>query len=144
MGEEKILVALVVAFASLAVAVVNFLANRSNQGKLERLRAKLEEQQAERDALRDYEYEARKQLYHKTGPLLFQLIESSEGGSGRSRGFLSLTTGFRPTIACSLPWPLCGLFSVVSRLWIFRSIGTYTCSTCSVSGYTERLATILS
>jgi hypothetical protein len=45
---------------------------------LELLRGRLREVEAERDARRDYEYEARKRLYSEIQPLLFQLKELSE------------------------------------------------------------------
>jgi hypothetical protein len=45
---------------------------------LELLRGRLREVEAERDARRDYEYEARKRLYSEIQPLLFQLQELSE------------------------------------------------------------------
>ena len=49
-----------------------------NQQELESLRAKLTEQGKERDARRDYEYDAHKRLYAECEPLLFQLAEFSE------------------------------------------------------------------
>lgn len=45
---------------------------------LEQLKAALGEVSAERNARRDYEYDARKKLYAEYEPLLFQLIEQSE------------------------------------------------------------------
>lgn len=47
--------------------------------ELERLKSQLGELSAERNARRDYEYEARKKLYEVYEPLLFQLVEQSEG-----------------------------------------------------------------
>jgi hypothetical protein len=49
-----------------------------NTKDVERIRVQLAEGKAERDARRDYEYEARKRLYQEYEPLLFQLIELSE------------------------------------------------------------------
>lgn len=49
-----------------------------SQTNLENLKSELAKQQAEQDAQRDYEYEARKRLYQECEPLLFQLIEASE------------------------------------------------------------------
>ena len=49
-----------------------------NQVDLERLRAQLSEQGKERDARRDYEYDAHKRLYEQCEPLLFQLAELAE------------------------------------------------------------------
>ncbi len=45
---------------------------------IERLKMGLGDVSAERNARRDYEYEARKKLYSEYEPLLFQLIEQSE------------------------------------------------------------------
>lgn len=52
--------------------------NAQNQASLAHLTATLSEMKAEKDARRDYEYEARKRLYEKCEPLLFQLNESAE------------------------------------------------------------------
>lgn len=49
-----------------------------HERSLEELRSELGEVSAERNARRDYEYEARKKLYENYEPLLFQLIEHSE------------------------------------------------------------------
>src|SRR5262249_28588645 len=83
--DVKILVALISAVASLIVALITYFATRSNQRDVEELKAKLSETKAERDALRDYEYEARKRLYHECGPLMFQLLEQAEGAINRVR-----------------------------------------------------------
>ena len=48
------------------------------ESDLVKLRSELAETSAERDARRDYEYDARKKLYAEYEPLLFQLIEQSE------------------------------------------------------------------
>jgi hypothetical protein len=45
---------------------------------LEQLKSELGEASSERNARRDYEYDARKKLYAEYEPLLFQLIEQSE------------------------------------------------------------------
>jgi hypothetical protein len=49
-----------------------------NQEEIELLRARLGEQEKERNARRDYEYDARKRLYAECEPLLFQLAELAE------------------------------------------------------------------
>ena len=51
-----------------------------NLEQLELLRAKLGEQGRERDARRDYEYEAQNRLYTQCEPLLFQLADLAEHG----------------------------------------------------------------
>jgi hypothetical protein len=49
-----------------------------NQQELEFLRVRLGEQGKDRDARRDYQYEAHKRLYTECEPLLFQLAELAE------------------------------------------------------------------
>lgn len=56
---------------------------QKHQHELETLKATLQEQNADKDARRDYEYEARKRLYRQCEPLLFQLVELSENGLNR-------------------------------------------------------------
>jgi hypothetical protein len=90
--ELQIVVALIAAAASLVVAGVTYIGQRRTsreqaelgkqnselQGKLESLKSDLADRSAERNARRDYEYEARKNLYKVGEPLLFQLAERSE------------------------------------------------------------------
>jgi hypothetical protein len=67
---EYLIPGLIAAFASIAAAIIA----ASNQSKLK----KLEEAKAEQDARRDYEYEARKRIYHELEPLIFLHIEDSD------------------------------------------------------------------
>lgn len=80
-----IVTTVIAAATSLIVALVGMVAGVRSQrrasetaGQLEELRTTLAEERAERDARRDYEYEARKHLYQVCGPLIFQLTERSE------------------------------------------------------------------
>src|SRR5215212_1067166 len=87
--------AIVAAIASVAAAI--FAA--TNQTKLK----KLEEWKAERDARREYEYEARKRLYRELEPVLFLLNEHSEDAY---RHILQLATLARDgTLATNLTSP---------------------------------------
>ncbi|MGE5265050.1 MAG: hypothetical protein ACM3S0_16845, partial [Acidobacteriota bacterium] len=68
----QVVTALIAAFASLTVAVItqivairNQRALAQNQQLLAQLQSDLAEKKAERDARRDYEYEARKRLYEE-------------------------------------------------------------------------------
>lgn len=79
----EVVTALIAAVASLVVAIIGFIGGRKNERDLEELRAKLTESQSERDARRDYEYEARKRLYHEFEPLLFQFVELAESAQRR-------------------------------------------------------------
>jgi hypothetical protein len=100
--EKEVLGALVAAAASIVVAVFSavvslFSARRAAQvgGDVERLKHKLGTQAAERDARRDYEYDARKRLYSEVEPLLFQLYESLEEAHHRVRSLARTARGGR-------------------------------------------------
>jgi hypothetical protein len=84
--EIKFWTAVVAAIASLVVATITHLSSRSNQKAIEELRHRYAEDTAERDARRDYQYEARKRLYHECGPIVFQLAELSEAAYHRITG----------------------------------------------------------
>jgi hypothetical protein len=86
MMDATVLVALITAAVSLALAIFSSWASLRSQRSLETLKSDLAKKQAEQDARRDYEYEARKRLYHECEPLLFQLIESSEAALNHIRG----------------------------------------------------------
>jgi hypothetical protein len=80
---------IVTAAVSLALAIYTILATRRNERDLERLKSELAEKQADRDARRDYEYEARKRLYTEFEPLFFQFIEAARAARNRIRGLAS-------------------------------------------------------
>jgi len=95
--DAAVLVALIASVSSVVVAVLGALLARGAQRRLQRtqaehattlagLQAVLAERSAERNARRDYEYEARKRLYEAAEPLLFQLAERSEDLQGRIVG----------------------------------------------------------
>lgn len=71
---QYIVPATVAAVASVTAAIVAAW----NQSKLK----KLEEVTAEQNARRDYEYEARKRLYHDLEPLVFLHVEDSDNAYG--------------------------------------------------------------
>jgi hypothetical protein len=110
--DIKLWIAYIAAAASVLSVLINVLQARSNDRKrrehesrmavqkeqhdkiIERLRselaaqskqieARLSDQNAERNARRDYEYEARKRLYAEVEPVLFQLVELSEAALHR-------------------------------------------------------------
>lgn len=76
--DAPVIAALTTGIVSLIVAVITFLSTRANQRDVETLKAKLAERKSERDARRDYEYEARKRLYQEYEPLFFHFTESAE------------------------------------------------------------------
>ena len=69
MTNPTILAAIISAAVSVLLTFLNAWIFMRNQ----RIVKKLEAEQAEQNARRDYEYEARKRLYHECEPLLFQL-----------------------------------------------------------------------
>lgn len=82
MASAEIVVPYVTAVAAVGVATVNYLAKRDTDRRL----AELTERQDETRAQREYEYEARRRLYEKFHPLLFQLVEMSESAYWRIVG----------------------------------------------------------
>jgi hypothetical protein len=88
----QVAIALITAATSLVVAGISYIGQRRTgreqaelarknsgfQKDLELLRSELADQASERDARRDYEYDARKHLYEVGEPLLFQLAERCE------------------------------------------------------------------
>jgi len=82
----SVLAALVAFVNSLVTRQTSLATQRGlerHQRELETLKATLQEQKADKDARRDYEYEARKRLYRQCEPLLFQLVELAENGLSR-------------------------------------------------------------
>jgi len=84
-AEVKYIVAIIAAVAAILVAIisavvsiVSLVFSRMNQGALQRQQAELAQQGKERDARRDYQYDAHKRLYSECEPLLFQLAELAE------------------------------------------------------------------
>jgi hypothetical protein len=59
---------------------------RKTQSALQESQAILTEEQSEKQSRLDYEYEARKRLYHDCEPLVFELLEFSEHAGDRIRG----------------------------------------------------------
>ena len=77
------IVALINSFITRQTSRANQRDLEKHQRDLEALKAQLAEQKSEKDARRDYEYEARKRLYQQYEPLLFQLVELAENGLNR-------------------------------------------------------------
>jgi len=71
---------------ALITAVLAQRIKRRNDEQLERLKAELTEAKAERDAARDYRYDAKKRLYTDLQPLLFQLSALCESAYLHTRG----------------------------------------------------------
>jgi len=58
---------------------------RKTQSELQRSQAALTEEHSKKQSRLDYEYEARKRLYHECEPLIFELLEFSEIAGNRIR-----------------------------------------------------------
>jgi hypothetical protein len=69
---------LIAGIFSLVLAFWSVRLSRATQREIETLKAQLVDESAEKKALRDYQYDARKRLYQECEPLLFQLTEQSE------------------------------------------------------------------
>lgn len=103
--NASVLAALITAGASLVVSVIGLIAARgthrrtleqqakqlSYQKQLKHLEDELAQKKSDRDARRDYEYEARKRLYQECSPLLFQLSEQVSSALGRIQGIAQST-----------------------------------------------------
>jgi hypothetical protein len=83
--DEKILAAVIALAGSVTVALITVLgvrytarATRKTQESIEILRSEKQDAKADRDALRDYAYEARRRLYKDCEPAIFRLIEEGE------------------------------------------------------------------
>jgi hypothetical protein len=67
-------------------SIANHTELQRYQKDLKRLQADLDEKSKERDARRDYEYEALKRLYFECSPLLFVLTEQANAAFDRIQG----------------------------------------------------------
>jgi len=83
---ETIIISLLGTATSIAVAIYSAMVSNRNSKKLELLKNNLEQEKADKNAKRDYEYEAKKRLYQAYEPLFFQLSELSEIALSRLEG----------------------------------------------------------
>ncbi|KON33012.1 MAG: hypothetical protein AC479_05970 [miscellaneous Crenarchaeota group-6 archaeon AD8-1] len=121
----EIVLSVIAIIGSVIVALITHFSTKKNQESITLLNSKLEEKKAEKDARRDYLYDARKRLYEECEPLFFLLNEMSEraihrvyslartarkGNLGKSSGWLS-SRGyyFKST-----------LYNMISPLTIFK------------------------
>lgn len=86
------LAALIAAGASLLVAVFSTRTSLRTQKNLAHLNNQFQEEHAERNARRDYEYEAKKRLYSECEPILFEAMELADNFRRR---VISLARGSR-------------------------------------------------
>jgi hypothetical protein len=89
-ASTAVVTSIIAAAASLCGALITAVLaqriKRRNDEQLERLKAELSEAKAERDAARDYRYDAIKRLYTDLQPLLFQLSSLCESAYLHTRG----------------------------------------------------------
>jgi hypothetical protein len=71
-------IALLAATTSLLVALISAVLAWRTQRRVAELTHRLQEQRAERDARRDYEYDAKKRLYAECEPVIFEAMELAE------------------------------------------------------------------
>jgi hypothetical protein len=88
-ASTEVVVASIAAVASVSAAVVTAVLGGRLRGsidaKLKEKQAELDEAQKERDAQRDYRYEAMKRLYADLQPVFFQLADVCETGYRHTR-----------------------------------------------------------
>ena len=91
---NSILVAVTSLIVSVVTAFVTYLFTKKrdieinkNQKEIEELKSKLDKEKSERDARQDYEYDAKKRIYQKFEPLLFQFNELGENTLKRVKAF---------------------------------------------------------
>jgi len=82
-ATTAIVIAVISLVASVLTAVVAGIVKVRSDDRITRLTKRLDEEGRERDARRDYEYEAKKRLYEQCEPLLFQALELSESARDR-------------------------------------------------------------
>jgi hypothetical protein len=82
-ATTAIVVAVISLVASVVAAIVAGMVKLRSDDRITRLSKRLDEEGRERDARRDYEYEAKKRLYEQCEPLLFQALELAESARDR-------------------------------------------------------------
>lgn len=82
-SKPPTIAAIITGTIALILALWNFFTSRKTLNEIEILKSELAEKKSEKDARREYEFEARKRLYQEYEPLLFQLMEASENALHR-------------------------------------------------------------
>ena len=87
--STEVVVALIAALASVVIsvasAVLAYLSRVRSETHIAEVQHTLDELTSERNARRDYEYEARKRLYVELQPVFFQMVERSDRALDRIR-----------------------------------------------------------
>ena len=102
-ATTAIAVAFIAAVGSLIATVIGQVLARRTSKDLAKRTSILEQEGKERDARRDYEYEAKKRLYEECEPLLFQTVELAENARDRIASFELMSRGQVELIARHVP-----------------------------------------
>ncbi len=84
---NSIYVAITSLVISFITGIFTYIFTKRKDKEIELLRQNIQKEKDEGDARRDYEYEAKKRLYQKFEPLLFQFNELGENSLKRIIGF---------------------------------------------------------
>lgn len=132
----EITLSVIAIIGSVIVAAINHFSNKKiqeaakrnqkeNQESIALLNSRLEEKKAEKDARRDYLYDAKKRLYEECEPLFFLLNEMSQRATHRIKGFArtareSNLMGETSWLSKEGYYLVSTLFYVISPLAIFK------------------------
>ena len=128
----EITIALIALLGTIVGGFLNYLYSKKNQEDAQRnqksialLNSKLEEKRAEKDARRDYVFDARKRLYEECEPLFFLLNEMSQRAAHRIKGFARTAregdlTGEKSWLKNEGYYLVSTLFFTISPLAIFK------------------------
>ena len=86
----EVWLALLAAGTSVLVALLTAGLALRTQRRVVELTHRFEEQRAERDARRDYEYDAKKRLYAECEPVLFEAMELAGGAQAEGRAVVTV------------------------------------------------------
>ena len=78
MDNPIVIASIISALGALTIAIWSYFTNKKTNKSLEEFKSELADKKADKDARREYEFEAKKRLYHEFEPLLFQLVELSD------------------------------------------------------------------
>ncbi len=82
-AAASVMGAIVTAVFGVGTTIISGRIARHTQERIAELNDRLGRTKADRDALRDYEYEARRRLYRECEPLVFQLLEACDAARRR-------------------------------------------------------------
>jgi hypothetical protein len=148
--DPRVLIAIIAAIASIVAAVISGIFAAHNR----RLTAEEARQQAELNARRDYEYEARKRLYTAYEPLRFHMVDAAEAAIARiktlfesarkgtligdtSRGYYLKATIYHLLAPCAIVRLMERNLTLVDLRLIPRIYAEYTLGKALVRAFTD-------